>query len=1170
MLNKFHHIDDAGSSPAAGSSQSTALAKALAFGLVTALACNASSRADDTEIFRAEYDNDAGKPKVLIIFDNSGSMDTIAQQKPKYDSTETYETVGDIKAGRLYWDDGSKGSPPDTDTNQYIDEDRNRCASSYGPLASGGYYSDPAAMWKDSSAGSWSNLSKNTHTPLHVDCHTDVSDSEDGNGSGAGAPGNGYPRSKSPQPYGSSRDKKVDDKWDAYRFYTANYMNWYHSTTLATLTRIEVAQNVVSTLISGNPGIDFGLAVFNDNSNNADHDGGRIVRAIKENMTLAERGSLVTLVNGLTPETWTPLCESTYEAYRYLAGKTVKYGLKKASGDSPNRDTSAESSGTYISPAGECEFTYVILMTDGLPTYDTAANSSIETLTGKTCSNYATDGAGNQKNCLPEIAEYMYNNDLDNDANNGSQKAITYTIGFQVNQTLLSDTAGKGGGLYYTANSATELADAFHGAVTSILSTSSSFTSPSVAVNTFTRTESRNEVFFAMFEPRDGTDWPGNIKKLGISISGGTATLVDADGVAAINQSTGGIGDGARTYWSAVADGSTVDKGGVGALLAAKDPATRTIKTNTGSAGSLQDFVPANITYSALGVADDAALFNYFGVANQTELTNVIDWARGYTDSSKTDTRSWILGDMLHGRPLVLNYGARGSYTTANPDLRIVVGTNAGFLHMFGNSDGQEDWAFFPKELAAVLAKRHANQGGAANVYGIDSPPVFYSKDLNNDGTIDSTAGDKLYVYFGLRRGGKAYYALDISNPDNPVFLWQIDKSSTGFSELGQSWSVPVITYIPGYAGGVRKPVLVFAAGYDVAKDDKNTVASSDSEGRGVFIVDAVTGAKVWSVTPAANDANNMQETGMLHSMPVGVAVLDSNGDEMTDRIYAADTGGNVWRIDLPGNTRPTATQTKWMVTKLAALNTSAVDGHAGDRRFFSAVDVVRTSDGSGAFDAVMIGSGDRTNPNSTDNDDRLYMLRDNGIEVYSTAPPSASDCSGGSTDYRCVLPLTNSSVYDATANHLQDGTDPQKAAAMLALSGAHGWYIDLTAGNGEKALARSLTIAGKSYFTTFSPDLSTTNTCEPAPGTGRLYVLSLLNATAVTDFTGDNTLGVADRLVTLGSLIPDTPAPHFGSDKKIRLLFPSGGGVQGMANPLDTGAELGHPYGSYWYNQEF
>ena len=42
-----------------------------------------------------------------------------------------------------------------------------------------------------------------------------------------------------------------------------------------------------------------------------------------------------------------------------------------------------------------------------------------------------------------------------------------------------------------------------------------------------------------------------------------------------------------------------------------------------------------------------------------------------------------------------MNYGALGAFTVADPDLRIVVGTNAGF-HMFGNDDGEEDWAFFP------------------------------------------------------------------------------------------------------------------------------------------------------------------------------------------------------------------------------------------------------------------------------------------------------------------------------------------------------------------------------------------------------------------------------------------------------------------------------------------
>jgi hypothetical protein len=40
----------------------------------------------------------------------------------------------------------------------------------------------------------------------------------------------------------------------------------------------------------------------------------------------------------------------------------------------------------------------------------------------------------------------------------------------------------------------------------------------------------------------------------------------------------------------------------------------------------------------------------------------------------------------------------------------------------------------------------------------------------------------------------------------------------------------------------------------------------------------------------------------------------------------------------------PTSAQTKWRALKFAALNTSASpDGHAGDRRFFYAPDVVRT-----------------------------------------------------------------------------------------------------------------------------------------------------------------------------------------------------------------------------------
>ena len=82
---------------------------------------------------------------------------------------------------------------------------------------------------------------------------------------------------------------------------------------------------------------------------------------------------------------------------------------------------------------------------------------------------------------------------------------------------------------------------------------------------------------------------------------------------------------------------------------------------------------------------------------------------------------SWAISST--SQPLVLNYGARGGYTQAAPDIRLLVGTNAGFVHMFGNDNGQEDWAFFPKELAPILRARSQNARSSQNIYGMDLTP---------------------------------------------------------------------------------------------------------------------------------------------------------------------------------------------------------------------------------------------------------------------------------------------------------------------------------------------------------------------------------------------------------------------------------------------------------------
>ena len=265
-----------------------------------------------------------------------------------------------------------------------------------------------------------------------------------------------------------------------------------------------------------------------------------------------------------------------------------------------------------------------------------------------------------------------------------------------------------------------------------------------------------------------------------------------------------------------------------------------------------------------------------------------------------------------------------------------------------------------------------------------------------------------------------------------------------------------------------------------------------------------------------------------MHSVAGSVSPLDSNADELTDRIYFGDTGGNIWRVDLPGNELPTSSVHPWRIVKLADMNGGTV---ATDRRFFNAPDIVRTNYGGKVFDAVLIGSGDRTNPKATDVGNQFYMIRDERVAPYFTDRPGGMDpeCTANPVeDFRCKLPLLPGALFDVTNNYIQIGTTAQQDGGPgVALVAANGWRLDLQA-TGEKSLSRSLTIDGKVYFGTFSPDTTLTNICEPSPGTGRLYVVDLLTAGEVIDFNNDND---NERSWIVGSLIPDTPSPHFGSD---------------------------------------
>lgn len=1143
--------------------------------------------ADDTEIYTyTNISNNAARPKVLIVFDNSGSMfdNSVATTAEPYDPSKTYS--GSADSNKIYWSEGSS----DPSLSRYFFATQNRCESSVGPLANVGYYQDKVLKYrqtyskKKKYAGKWEKLDKDEHSPAHVDCKSDVTTNNSSN------PGytSGYPRvteksNSKPDPYTANKNDSNADWSQTYILYSGNYVNYKNSAGKTSRTRIAIAKDVVTDIIDANPGMDFGMMVFNlNNKNSGSYDGGRVVHHLGTGMTSLERQNLINMIDGLSDkwDTWTPLCETYYEAYRYLSGDEVLYG-NEAGNYEPKMDSAAVTGNKYNAPTSDCQYTYVIYMTDGEPTYDLDANTRVEKLTGQTCKKY-----GSNVNCLPELAEYLYTTDLDGDPKNGKQKAVTYTIGFATDQKLLSDTAAKGGGKYYTAEDSAQLTAAFQGIISQIYSTSSTFTSPSVAVNTFNRTQSRDDVFMAMFLPEEGPRWAGNIKKLKIKVSNNTANLVDKNGDLAIDSATGQISSSATTFWSTTADGDKVTEGGAGALLAARDPATRAIKTNTGDKGALEDFTFGNLddpadygftngTPTPTAAEAEAALYAHWDVADSVEMADLISWARGVDvddENGAGNIRPWILGDMLHSRPLALNYGARGGHSVDDPDIRLLVGTNEGFFHMFDAGTGDEHWAFFPKELAPILNVRRENLSSSDHLYGIDSSAVAYTYDKNGDGTLDHAAGDKAYVFFGLRRGGNAYYALDVSNPDSPAFLWKIDDETAGFEELGQTWSEPVTAKIPGYS----KPVIIFGGGYDTNKDIFG-VATPDSVGRGIFIVDAESGKLVWSVTPGANSATNMQEVDLEHSVAAKVTKLDANGDGLTDRIYFADTGGNLWRVDLPGDSLPTSAQNTWHIVKLLSANGGTT---TTDRRFFNQPDVVRTRDGASAYDAVLIGSGNRAHPNDVDVQNRFYMIEDRQTNTYFDSPPTSSECGTDANpgtkagDFRCKLPLSDGAgqtgLYDATANLVQDGTTAQQDAASVSLADTYGWFIDLER-TGEKSLSRATTISGTVFFTTFVPETGTSaNICEPIPGTGYLYAVDLQDASAVFDFSSNGSLTKVDRIVELGNMIPDTPTPHFGPDSKIRLIFPSGGGPNGQPNPFDTGKEIQGAAGIYWYQEEY
>lgn len=1055
--------------------------------------------ADDTEIFVGSSASAGIQPNVLFIIDTSYSMNSEITTQPNYDPTTTYS--GSCVDTRTYW--SNDATPPNCSTYNYFNTARLACDAAVTELAAEGYYEPPQneylAMYDDNvsfsgdAADRWENFSWWRHDD-YVEC------SEDG-----GIHGNGgaalYAQDNDDSNLWTS-DPFNEVAWgtspvnNSYFLFNANYVNWYYGTTVSRR-KIDIVKDVTYDLVDSLNGVNVGLMTFNND------EGGPIVAAIEDVATA--RSSLLSTISAIDLDFWTPLSEVLYEAGLYFRGAGVDYGNVQGPPNSvlaSRQGSSGTAYNTYNSPITEtCQQNYIVMLTDGMPTQDSSANSKITgqpdfaTATGSgSCS-----GSGNGQ-CLNEQAAYLYNADLIADSTlAGTQSVTTFMVGFDYDDdpVILQDTADSGGGEYVTADDTATLTSELTNIITSILDTETTFSAPTVSINSFNRTRNLNDLFVAVFQPGGQEHWPGNLKKYHVDPSSGD--IVDVNGDPAVDSDTGFFTDTSQSYWSSGVDGADVSLGGAANELPA--PASRNLYTYLGNANltvASNDVDPGNNAidaYLGLGSPGDPAADDVLNFARGMDVTDIDG------DGDMTEARNQM-GDPLHAQPATVIYGG----TSANPDIddaAVFFATNDGYLHAIDPATGEELWAFIPPDFLPDLAALYNNEATSDKRYGIDGNPVIQMVG-DSDGIVET--GESVYLYFGMRRGGNFLYALDVTNKTQPQFMWRIDGST--LPNAGQSWSTPTPTRVSvsGASQDADKLVLIFGGGYDVDQDDP--VALTDNVGNAVYMVDSKDGTLLWH---ASSSGSNLDLADMNYSMPGRVRVIDMNFDGFADRMYAADMGGQVWRFDILNDSAADDLVNGGVLAQLGAAAVSGTPTASDSRRFYYSPDAAVVSGHGPTFIHLGIGSGHRASPTSAAAVDRFYSIRDSQPFGYMTR-----------AQYGAITPITDTDLVDIT----DDITTPVP-------EGSDGWKLELRLnGSAEKVLAEARTFSDEIFFTTFQPG-GTSSSCVPSLGTNRLYVLDVVTGAPVRNLDGSvdgETLTESDRFTEFNGSIAS----------EVVFLFPS------------------------------
>ena len=912
--------------------------------------------------------------------------------------------------------------------------------------------------------------------------------------------------------------------------FTGNYLNYQDCTTCNVATpKLTIARQVAADIIAHVDGVRFGVMTFRQN-------GATMLAEIG-----TDKSVMVPAVQAITAPggVGTPLGDQLMDADRYFRGEAVD-------------------SVTYANPFQyECQPTFIIMISDGL---HTTFNDDLRTV-------------------AQDFLHLDHNTPL-----NGTQRIILHTVGFNIAgptqdeidaRDVLLTAAANGGGTFFEANNAAELASSLQDAIRLIIGAVFTFATP--VVPTTSATGSTRAYVAAVQSDPESNFWRGYLK----------AYDRDTDGSIRLNPD--GTPDATYLAWEAGNVLSNSSEAGY------KTAAERTIYMekiqpllDTGWTGGRTDFLPANVVPRTA-----------VGASSNGERDDIVNFIRGvdvYDEDGDplTTERAWKLGDIFHSTPVLvsppllpISDPSYVAFRTAEANRRtvLIVGANDGMVHAFAESadtsvtpniaGGEELWAYMMPNSLGKLKDLTTVSG--VHPFFVDSSPIAADIKIGSDW--------KTIVVFGLRRGGPFYYALDVTDTEDPQMLWKNPKGAGvggTYNKMGNTWSEPVIGKIK-WTDGSDKFVAFVGGGYYT---DLN-----NSFGAAVVLIDLATGLEL---AHYSNDGTSDDRQYMNFSFAANPTAVDLDHDGYIDRFYIGDVGGQVWKFEptiVPG--APTPIRYKHSFATSDGGPTSEglfTEELTGGTTFVIVKDSVDNWDppadcifkcyayrpngsdptsapasqlgyvggladlGSG-FDMYNVMFIEQVGGSASDSftlpGKRLFAAASSQANpppvgeyfpaqaIYG-APSVAKDDEGnlwvsfGTGDRNRPLNTSANRFYGIKDNTTMDNNVSSLTESDLleidsgvstVTTSVQGWYFTLAAG--EKVLAQADTFNNSVFFTTFTP--ASTAICGGGGGTARLYAVHLTSGMASMDFTtGDalaSTSGSVLKSTVIGSGIPSKPA---------------------------------------------